>query len=230
VAFHAEGELAYLPFTMLRKLRKQVLDELLWDARIDATKVTVTIIDHTAVLRGSVHTYPEKTRCEQIVKRIRGITSVKNKIEVRLTIGDYRTDETLQRLAGVVLESIALLPEERPEATVTKGRVKLEGTVALPFQKDLAEKAVALIAGVREISNQIEVVPRVAPANDLESTVRRTLQRHLPRTRKIEVVVKGGRIALRGTVRTCAEKDDLLDLAWCAPGVTLVEDQLRVQP
>ncbi len=215
---------------MLRKLRKQVLDELLWDARIDATKVTVTIIDHTAVLRGSVHTYPEKLRCTQIVKCIRGITSVKNKIEVRLTIGDYRTDETLQRLANVVLESIALLPEERPQASVTKGRVRLEGTVDFPFQKYLAEEAVALIAGVREINNQIEIVPRVAAAKDLESTLRRALQRHVPRSRKIEVVAKGSRIALRGTVRTCAERDNLVDLAWCAPGVARVEDRLRVQP
>ncbi len=189
---------------MDNKLRPEILDELRWDARVDAAKVTATIAGGTAVLRGSVHTYPEKCRCEQIVKRIRGVTAVRNQIEVRLMIADYRSDETLQRLASEVLESIALLPHERPSATVAAGRVTLEGSVAFAFQKRLAEEAVGLIAGVRSIANHIELIPRTAAPIDLK----RSLERRVPR--KIEVSADGGRVTLSGTVRTCAERDDLV--------------------
>src|SRR5688500_3787330 len=72
-------------------LREGILDELRWDAAVDATRIDLHFIDTVAVLKGAVRTYAEKCRAEETVKRTPGISAVRNRIEVRLTIGDYRT-------------------------------------------------------------------------------------------------------------------------------------------
>ena len=86
-------------------MRRQVIDELRWDPAVDARRITVEISDGIVLLRGAVRTYVEKCRAEEIVKQIRGVAGVRNELEVRLTIGDYRRDATLERLVRDVLDS-----------------------------------------------------------------------------------------------------------------------------
>ena len=214
----------------MESLRRKIIDELRRDPSIDASKVNVAVDDGRVILWGSVHTYPEKLRCDEIIKAIRGVTNVQNDLEVRLTIADYRSDETLQRLINDVLEWIALLPQERPSATVINGCVTIQGCVLFAFQKRVAGDAVGLIAGVRAIVNRIEVVPHIADPRDLEKELRQALCRRLPSERSIDIKTRGGRVTLRGTVATCAEREQILDLVCCAPGVAKIDDHLQVKP
>ena len=138
-------------------LQQAILNELRCDPAIDPVRIRVAVNDGLAVLSGAVSTYPEKCRAEAIAWRMQGITRVRNDIEVRITVGDYRTDATLQRVLGDLLEALARLPE-RPAVTVRDGWVTLEGEVAWAFQKQLVEKAVRDIAGVRGITNRITVL------------------------------------------------------------------------
>jgi len=98
---------------MERDIRSEILDELRWDPRIDATKIAVTVIDGVALIGGSVQTYVE---------------------------------------------------------------------------------------------------------------------RHIPSDCSIDIAAEDGRVTLTGTVHTCAEGDDILDLVWCAPGVRAVDDRISILP
>lgn len=210
-------------------LQTRLLEELGWDPRIDATKVSVAVARGTAVLSGSVPTYAEKCRCEEIVKHVPGVTGVRNDLEVRLTIRDYRPDATLQRLADEMLQCLALLPQEYPRATVANGWITLDGEVSWEFQKRLAEDAVAKIAGVRGIVNRIRVLPQTRPCADLKQIIESALRRRMPKI-PIRISADGGRITLAGAVASCAERDELLDLAWRTPGVIAVEDHIDIRP
>lgn len=183
----------------------------------------------TAILKGSIRSLNERWLCEQIVKRVRGVTSISNKIEVRLTIGDYRTDATLQRIIGELFEAMAGMPPERPHVTARNGCVTLRGSVRRPYQKQLAEQTVRRIAGVRSITNLIVIDGDQPLQLDLKPQLETELSRRLPEC-SIHVRVADARIVLRGTVRTCAERDDAVDLAWCAPGVASVHDRIVVRP
>jgi osmotically-inducible protein OsmY len=210
-------------------IRKGILDELRWDAAVDDTRINLHFIDTVAVLEGSVCTYAEKCRAEEIVKRVPGISGVRNRIEVRLTIGDYRTDATLERVVGEVLECQARLPEERPRAAVSNGWVTLAGTANRAFQRRLAEESVRTIAGVKGITNQIRIEPRQEPAKDLDVMIGAALRRRSIDPEMIAITASNGRVVLRGTVRSCAERDEVLDLAWSAAGVHAVVDRVVVR-
>lgn len=212
-----------------RTLADDVLDALRWDPRIDATKVDVGIIDGTAVVKGVVHTLRECGWCEEIIKRVRGITAVCNELEVRLTIGDYRTDETLQRVIVEFFDALARVPARRPHVSVSNGWVTLRGSVRRRFQMRLAEQVVSEVAGVRGITNFITIDSTDRIDEDVKSLLGTALRRRLPDC-SIRIRREESRLILSGTVRTCAERDDVIDLAWCAPGVTAVEDHLVVRP
>lgn len=213
-------------------LLADIVDELRVDPRIDATKIAISASDGgTVVINGFVHSYAEKCWSEELVKRVRGVTAVRNELEVRLTIGEYRTDETLLRVVRDVLEALAAMPQDRhPEATVREGWLTLGGSVRWAFQKRLAEQAVRQIAGIRGITNLINVVPPAGAERALELALNSALRRRIPNDCSVDLVADGNRITLRGTVRTCAERDELIELAWCAPGVAAVEDHLVIEP
>jgi osmotically-inducible protein OsmY len=210
-------------------VRQAIIDELRWDPAVEATRIAVSTSGGAVTLNGAVRTYAEKCRAEEIVKRMRGVTSVRNELDVRVTIGDYRTDPTLTRIVGELLESLAGYPEERPRATVKDAWVTLEGEVVWAFQKRIAEEAVRGIAGIRGITNRIRVRPVDMAAANQELLLAEALRRRAIDVDRVAITVAEGRIVLCGTVKSCAEHDELLDLAWRAAGVRAVEDHLEVR-
>ena len=66
------------------------------------------------------------------------------------------------------------------------------------------------------------------------SAVKAEIQRALERSARLDaagiqvVTHDGGRITLRGQVSSLVEKDEAEDAAWATPGVTEVENELRV--
>ena len=69
---------------------------------------------------------------------------------------DERT-ELDQRVAHVLSRN-SHLGRRRLRAASDNGRVRLEGTVASYFQKQIAQEAVRRVEGVEEVDNQLEVV------------------------------------------------------------------------
>jgi osmotically-inducible protein OsmY len=211
-------------------LQHSVTDELRWDPRLDATKVAVSAEGATVTLAGSVHSYSEKCRAETLARRVRGVAEVKNALEVRLTIGDYRTDTTLERLATDILESLPAMLPERPRAALRDGWLTLDGVVESAAQKRTIENAFLHIAGIRGLTNRINVVPR---SKDAEA--KRAFEEAVRRSAALTVTdliaeVSDATIVVHGTVGSCVEHDVLLDLAWCAPGIARVEDHIVVRP
>lgn len=211
-------------------LQRIVVDELLWDPRIDASNVVVSADGDTVTLAGSVHSYSEKCRAEALARRVRGVVEVKNALEVRLTIGDYRTDATLERLATDILESLPAMLPERPRVTVRDGWLTLDGVVGSAPQKRTIENAFLHVAGIRGLTNRINIIPRSKDAEAKRAFEKAVLRSAALTVADLSAEVAGATIVIRGTVGSCVEHDALLDLAWCAPGIARVEDRIVVRP
>lgn len=141
-------------------LQRRILDALQADPVINTTRVRTSVSSGGLVtLEGSVYSYADKCGIEEIVKRVRGVNSLGNHLEVRLTIADYRTDSALERILSDLFEFLARMPPNRPHATVSSGWVTLEGTVPHAYQKQIVENAVRDVAGVKGITNRIDVGP-----------------------------------------------------------------------
>ncbi|MDB5329048.1 MAG: hypothetical protein JWP03_199 [Phycisphaerales bacterium] len=211
-------------------LREDVVHELEWEPSVDAAHIGVAVKDGIATLTGTVNSYAEKFAAESAAKRVYGVRAVVNEIEVKLPGSSARTDEDIARDCVNALATNVSVPADNIKVTVSNGWVTLEGEVDWQYQKDAAESAVRYIRGVRGVTNLVMIKPRVSP-EELKSKIEEALKRTAELdARRITVEVDGGKVILRGSVQSWAERDAAEREAWSAPGVHTVENYITVEP
>ena len=125
-----------------KDVRAAVEAELGFDPRIDVKNITVRNINGEVALNGTVPSYPQYLEAAAAARRVTGVTSVHNHLEVVLPPGDFRDDTMLTTAANVALERNITVPEG-VEATAYDGDLTLTGTVAYGTERAAAESAVA---------------------------------------------------------------------------------------
>jgi osmotically-inducible protein OsmY len=214
-----------------QEIQRNVLDELKWDARVQPNEIGVAVKDGVVTLTGWVDSYTKKWAAEEAAHRVKGVRAVANDIEVRIPALSERTDADIAAAVSRAIEWDAMVPPDRVKVTVSKGWVTLEGGVEWQFEKEAAERAARRITGVRGVTNLIRVQPASPSPADIKQRIEAALLRDAETdAQRIQVEVNGGTVVLRGTVRSYAEKQEAARVAWSAPGVKAVENQIQVAP
>jgi osmotically-inducible protein OsmY len=213
-----------------KEIERDVRDELAWDPDLDATDIAVTVRNRVVTLTGFTKSYTDKYEAEAAAKRVAGVAGVANDIEVRMPSIDERPDPEIARDAVSALNSQLPISSENIKIVVKNGWVTLEGQVEWQYQKSTAEAAVRRIKGVKGVSNLIQIKPRAQP-----SEIRRKIMDAFKRNAEVDanrivVETEGSKVILKGTVRSWIEREEAERVAWAAPGVTQVEDQIVVAP
>ncbi|MFF0654722.1 BON domain-containing protein [Micromonospora tulbaghiae] len=214
------------------QLQRDVLAELKWDARVQPNEIGVSVKDGVVTLTGWVDSYVKKWAAEQAAYRVRGVKAIANDIEVRLPTSAERTDPDLAAAASRALEWDALVPSQNIHVTVMRGWVTLTGEVEWEYQRRAAERAVRRLSGVRGVSNQISLRPRMRV--DL-AEARRRIEEALVRTvdtpgERLTIAIEDDKVVLTGVVRSWREREEAARIAWSTPGVTSVENRIVVNP
>ena len=104
----------------------------------------------------------------------------------------------------------------------------MTGQVDWHHQQDTADKDIRNIWGIVDISNETTIKPVVNTAN-ISDAIKVALGRSWffnPKT--VDVSADGGRVQLNGNVSSWHDRQIATDMAWFAPGVTAVENDLVV--
>jgi osmotically-inducible protein OsmY len=200
---------------------------------VDASGISVSAVDGvvTLTLTGRVPVYVQKFQAEAATKGVSGVRAVVNDIGVQPPNGFRRSDAEIAAAALHTLQWDAEVPEDRIQVTVRDGWISLDGTVDQQFQKQAAHRAVRRLIGAEGVTNNIIVRPACADvlSKDIKSGIEAALKRHvLIDGGQIQVDVRHGTVTLRGTVHSHAARAEAEHVAWAAPGVNHVEDQLDV--
>ena len=211
-----------------KDIREAVEAELDFDPLVDAADITVKNASGQVALNGTVPSYPQYLEAAAAAQRVAGVTDVHNHLEVVLPDSDYRDDAMLTTSANNALAANITVPDG-VEATAHDGNVELTGTVKHGPQRAAAELAVAGLAGVRNIRDDIEIGYDADPV-DVALLVQDALDRYalVADGSDVGAYTSGNTVTLTGHVRTWAEHDAVVGAAWMASGVSNVSDDLYI--
>ena len=209
-------------------IQRDVLDELSWDPHVTVSDIGVSVKEGVVTLSGQVESYLVRLAAQNAAFRVKGAHAVANEITVRLPTAAERTDSDLALAALYALKWDAAIPTDRLDVTVAQGRVTLKGEVEWPFQREAAERVVRRLAGVRGVTNWVSVAAHPTPA-DLKQKIEQALVRNATTdAQRLQVEVRGHTVTLKGTVRSYGEKQAAERTALSAPGITAVNDQIKI--
>lgn len=211
-------------------LRQDVLDELAWEPALNDAGIGVSVENGAVTLTGHVRSFAEKRAAEKAAARVAGVVAVANDIEVRFPSDARRDDTDVAQAVASAIRWNTILPPGAVKATVERGWVTLSGDVDWEYQRRAAYDSIRNLRGVRGLSNNVRVKPAVRSDDvqkKIEAAFRRSAQIDADHVR---VRISGTRVTLTGTVRSASERKEAEYAAWSAPGVTAVDNELRVEP
>jgi len=207
-------------------------------ARLDKKQyhdVKVSVENGIATLTGAVDLYEYKADAEKRVRKAKGVTAVRNQIEVAgPTVSDQELTAKLgEKLAydrvgyGNAFNAITL--------SVQNGVVTLGGHARTDVDKDSALALVATYPGVKDVVGEIEVDPVSIMDDQTRLQVARAVYGYpslskyaIDPAKPIRISVQNGHVELYGTVDSKADKDTAFLRANGVPGVFSVKNYLEV--
>ena len=211
-----------------KDVRAAVQAELTFDPLVDAADITVRNMNGEVGLNGTVPSYPQYLAAAAAAQRVAGVKNVHNHLAVVLPDAGYRDDAWLTTAANNALTLNVTVPDG-VEATARDGNLTLTGLVEFGRQREAAARAVAGLAGVRNVKDEIEISYDADPV-DVTGLVQDALDRNalVEDDSDVHVDTSGNTVTLGGHVRTWAEHDAVVGATWMAQGVLQVRDYLDV--
>jgi osmotically-inducible protein OsmY len=209
------------------QLKQDIEEELLWDPKVNAAQIGVSVDKGAVSLLGSVDTYAEKWAAEDATKRVFGVRTVAQDLTVKILAEHKRSDSDIAAAVQSALKWDVFVPKT-VTAKVQSGWVTLEGQVPWNYQRDAAERSVRYLAGVVGVSNSVTLKPQTS-AGEVKEKIKAALQRQATAdANSIHIDTSGGKVTLTGHASSWQSIEDAANAAWAAPGVTDVLDQVKM--
>ena len=210
------------------KLQLDVLEAIKWEPLLHAAEIGVIAQEGIVTLTGTVDSYAKKREAEHAAKTVAGVRAVVEKIEVDFGAHGKKSD---LELAAQILKAMKLnpeIPQDKILIKVEDSWVTIEGEVKWYTQKEAVQKSVEVLSGIRNLTNSIQV--KSETADDVEKVA---IENALVRNWAIDdhdilVNVFGNRVTLSGKVKSIYQKDEAERIAWNAPGVWNVHNELLI--
>lgn len=213
-------------------IKMNVLGNLRWDGRVDASRIEATVRDGKVTLTGRVPNYSSRAAAEKNAGMARGVVDVENHLEVQLETGPAEaSDADVADRANRVLQWDADLANTDVRAQVQGGVLELEGSVDAHWKTTRARQLVGGIQGVAEVRDNLGVAPTREVADEaLAEEIADALERNvLVDEDRVRVQVENGVASLSGEVASWAEASEIMDTASATPGIVDIRQRLEIK-
>jgi hyperosmotically inducible protein len=198
--------------------------------------VNSSVEDGMVTLTGTVNLYQDKLNAAKKIKKVANVSGVRNDIVVAGTnVPDSQLEQKLaKKLAfdrvGYFDNTFNYLALE-----VQNGVVTIEGDTVYDTPKDSAMAIVAGTPGVKDVVDNVKVLPASFFDNSLRVRIARAIYRDPVLSRyaidpvhPIRIVVDNGHVTLYGSVMNTMDKNVAGIRAGAVPGTFSVENKLVV--
>src|SRR6476661_7716417 len=158
------------------QLRQDVIDEFEFDPAFDGEHVGVAVDKNVVSLSGHVNSYAEKIAAIAAARRVRGVHAIAENIEVRYPFQSKTADDQIAKRAMDILKWDVIVPDT-VDVLVQDGWITLSGHANWHYEKTAAEDDVRKLSGVRGVTNNVSIKPRVEAAN-IKTKIELALKRH----------------------------------------------------
>jgi len=210
------------------ELQKDVQDAIKWEPLLNAAEIGVTAKDGVITLTGTVDSYTKKSEAEDAAKNVAGVKAVVEKIEIKFGSTWQKDDNEIAKEVLNAFKWNWEVPDDKVKVKVENGWVTLEGELHWHYQKDAAKRLVNNQVGVKGVTNKITI-----KSETHDQIEKKDIERAIGRNWSIDdddirVKVSGNRVTLNGTVNSFYQRDEAERIAWNAPGVNTVDNELVI--
>ena len=209
-------------------LQKDVQDAIKWEPLLNAAEIGVTAKDGVITLTGTVDSYAKKIEAEDAAKNVSGVKAVAQ--EIAINYGGYgkKTDTEISNEVLKAWKWNWQIPEDKIMVKVESGWVTLEGELEWNYQREAAKTAIKNLTGVMGVTNMIKIKSDTHDAIEKAAIVGALERNSSIDDMGINVNVEGNNVTLKGTVNSFYAKDEAEQIAWNAPGVWTVDNELVI--
>jgi osmotically-inducible protein OsmY len=211
------------------QIKTNIVNRLSWDTRVDASDVMVAVNKGVVRLRGTVPLYPSLQVVLDTAAETPGVIRVENDMSVLLPdTASQPDDEALKHYAEYILDCMADLNGFKIRVLADQGVLTLQGAVPYFWQRQKAAHLLGNVVGVRDIHNEITVVPTHQRTDE---TIAQEIVEELKHSDSIPansvvVSVNDGKVTLSGTVPHVRAVEYAVRAASHTRGVRAVDNQM----
>ena len=210
-------------------MQNDVLDALQAEPLTATSKINVMVSHGIVTLTGKVDHFSKKFQAEKTVRNVIGVKEVIDTIDVSINSWEQKNDiEITSELLSVFKWNWNTL-NNTIKVNVINSWVTLSGELEWNYQREAAKKVASNLVGVRGVTNLITIKPnegielnKTALENALKSHVALDVS-------DIIVAVLDCDVTLKGSVDTWYQKELAGRIAWKAPGVVTVTNELVIE-
>lgn len=207
-----------------------VTHELSKDEAFTAVKVTVT--DQMVTLDGTVPSLWAKNEAIDRVRKVEDVLSVVSNLSIASAESDgVVRDEIARKIQRYVFYTIF----DNVDLRVENGVVTLYGQVVMPYRATEIGRLAARVPGVKEVNNEIEVLPASIYDDEIRTSLAIQIYEHplfsnyaIQTQPPIHIVVKNGHVTLTGVVNSEVQRTLAEHIARGVPNVFSVTNKLRL--
>jgi len=202
-------------------------------------RIKIQSKDGCVTLKGEVSNPSHKAMAGDTAENLPGVKSVDNQLEVKAGLNE-KSDEWIEFKVRSALLYHRSVSGIKTTVSARDGIVTLRGNASSAAQKELTEEYAKDVDGVKEVKNELKVVPAAEPPartvgetiDDASTTaqVKATLLTHRSTSAlKTKVSTRDGVVTLTGEAKNRAEKDLVTKLVSDVQGVRSLVNNMEVK-